>query len=114
MSDHISVLMIPAYKTLRSKTKLAVRNVMREHSVSCRTILTTETVFEHLDLQERTEAALFYIKICTDNVMVDKQIKDYNNQKPWMTTNVRSLLRAQYSSFSLQVNETSTLWPEQT
>lgn len=51
------------------------------------------TVFDCLELNEYTETVLFYIKTCTDNVTVDKQIRTYNNRKPWMTAKVRSLLR---------------------
>lgn len=52
-----------------------------------------------MELNKYTETVLFYIKTCTDNVTVNKQIRVYNNEKPWMTAEVRSLLRARDSAF---------------
>lgn len=36
---------------------------------------------------------------CTDNVTVDKQIRVYPNQKPWMTREVQRLLRERNIAF---------------
>lgn len=35
-----------------------------------------------------------HIKYCIGNVTVDKTIRIYPNQKPWMTSHVHALLRA--------------------
>ena len=57
------------------------------------------SMFDHLDLQEHTETVLFYIKNCTDTVTVEKRVRIHPNQKPWMTSEVRTLLRSRDSSF---------------
>ena len=68
---------------------------------SCRTALdrTNWDVFEHQDLNMYTDSVLCYIKNCTDIVTVDKRIRVYPNQKPWMTREVQRLLKAKYTAF---------------
>ncbi len=41
----------------------------------------------------------FYIKCCMDNVTVDKHIQIFPNQKPWMTSKVRCLLKKRNTAF---------------
>ena len=50
-------------------------------------------------MEEHTEAVLSYIKFCTDTVTVEKRIRFYPNQKPWMTRAVRSLLSSRDTAF---------------
>ncbi len=47
----------------------------------------------HTDLQEYTEIVTAYIKKCIDDVTVTKTITTRANQKPWMTAEVRGLLK---------------------
>ena len=100
-SDHLSLLFIPAYVPLRKKSKPAIKTIKTwpEGALSqlqdC--FVSTEwSIFEHL---EYTETVLFYIKNCTDNVTVDKHIRVYTNQKPWMSTEVQSLLSARNTAY---------------
>ncbi|CAG5919120.1 unnamed protein product [Menidia menidia] len=55
--------------------------------------------FYHEDLEIFTDAVLSYIKYCIGNVTVEKRIWVFPNQKPWMTRQVRMLLRARDSAF---------------
>ena len=49
-----------------------------------------------------TDAVLSYIKVCTDHVTTERCIRVYGNCKPWMTAEVRSLLKAQDTAFKVQ------------
>ncbi len=46
-----------------------------------------------------TSSVLFYIKCCIDNVTIMKRIHIFSNSKPWMTKNVKLLLKARNSAF---------------
>lgn len=56
-------------------------------------------VFKHHDLDVHTEAVLAYIKYCMDNVTVNKIIRVFPNQKPWMTSQVYKLLKDRKAAF---------------
>ncbi|KAK1904684.1 Proteinase R [Dissostichus eleginoides] len=104
LSDHLSLLLIPAYTPLRSKTKPVVKYI-RTWPEGALSLLqdcfehTVWDIFEQSNLEEHTEAVLSYIKFCTDTVTVEKRIRVYPNQKPWMTTAVRSLLNSRDTAF---------------
>ncbi|KAL0148752.1 hypothetical protein M9458_055930 [Cirrhinus mrigala] len=51
------------------------------------------------DLQEYTETVTAYIKKCIDDVTVTKTITTRANQKPWMTAEVRRLLKIRDEAF---------------
>ncbi len=51
-------------------------------------------LFKHQDVAEYTQTVLFYIASCTDIVTEEKYIRVFPNQKPWMTSEVHTLLRA--------------------
>ncbi len=53
----------------------------------------------HTDLQEYTETVTAYIKKCIDDVTVTKTITTRANQKPWMTAEVRGLLKTRDDAF---------------
>ncbi|KAM9802248.1 interferon gamma receptor 2 isoform X2 [Syngnathus typhle] len=59
-------------------------------------------IFEHRDLNVFTDSVLCYIKHCTDTVTVDKPIRIYPNQKPWMTREVHWLLEERDTALSLR------------
>lgn len=46
-----------------------------------------------------TDNILGYIKQCTNTVTVDKRIRVYSNQKPWMTREVQQLLKVRNTAF---------------
>ncbi|KAI4902346.1 hypothetical protein NFI96_004702, partial [Prochilodus magdalenae] len=51
------------------------------------------------DLEEYTSSVTSYIGKCIDDVTVSKTITTRPNQKPWMTAEVRALLKARDSAF---------------
>lgn len=55
--------------------------------------------FEQEDLSAYTETVLFYIKTCADNVAVEKHFQQFPHQKPWMTGEVKALLRNHNTAF---------------
>ncbi len=57
------------------------------------------TYNNHTDLQEYTETVTAYIKKCMDDVTVTKTITTRANQKPWMTAEVRGLLKNRDEAF---------------
>ncbi len=57
------------------------------------------TYNNHTDLQEYTETVTAYIKKCMDDVTVTKTITTRANQKPWMTAEVRGLLKTRDEAF---------------
>ncbi len=57
------------------------------------------TYNNHTDLQEYTETVTAYIEKCMDDVTVTKTITTRANQKPWMTAEVRGLLKTRDEAF---------------
>ncbi|KAI4882186.1 hypothetical protein NFI96_024769 [Prochilodus magdalenae] len=57
------------------------------------------TYSNNTDLKEYTSSVTSYIGKCIDDVTVSKTITTCPNQKPWMTAEVRALLKAQNSAF---------------
>ncbi|GAA6109013.1 uncharacterized protein LOC113663549 isoform X1, partial [Tachysurus ichikawai] len=54
---------------------------------------------DSVNLEEYTSAVTSYIGKCIDDVTVSKTITTRSNQKPWMTANVRTLLRTRDLAF---------------
>ena len=50
-------------------------------------------------MEEYTSTVLCYIKHCVDTVTVDRRIREYQNQKPWMTKDVQTLLKERDTAF---------------
>ncbi len=63
------------------------------------------TYNNHTDLQEYTETVTAYIKKCMDDVTVTKTITTRANQKPWMTAEVRGLLKTRDEAFRLGLHD---------
>ncbi|KAI3352042.1 hypothetical protein L3Q82_020854 [Scortum barcoo] len=103
-SDHISIMLLPAYRPL-----------LRCHTPKQRTITvwpsdavpalqdcfqrTDWQIFREaaacegeVDLEDYTSAVLGYISKCTEDVT--RTVTEYPNQKPWLNAEVRSLLKA--------------------
>ncbi|KAI2645940.1 hypothetical protein H4Q32_025291 [Labeo rohita] len=57
------------------------------------------TYNNHTDLHEYTDTVTAYIKKCIDDVTVTKTITTRANQKPWMTAEVRGLLKTRDDAF---------------
>lgn len=103
-SDHLSLLVLPAYTPLRRSTPITTRTVITWPDTASEQLQecfesTNWEVFEHPDLELHTTAVLEYIKFCTDSVTVEKQIRVYPNTKPWMTREVQNLLQERNSAF---------------
>ncbi len=103
-SDHLSLLLLPAYIPLRRTAKPCIKNITTwpEGALSQLQDCFSNTewsLFEQLDLQEYTETVLFYISTCINNVTVNKHIRVFPNQKPWMTSEVHKLLTARDRAF---------------
>ncbi len=109
-SDHISVMLIPAYRPLLKLAKPVQKQitVWPDNATSALQdcfqdtdwymFKETATYNNHTDLQEYTETVTAYIKNCIDDVTVTKTITTRANQKPWMTAEVRRVLK-RYQAF---------------
>ncbi|KAI3352932.1 hypothetical protein L3Q82_019495 [Scortum barcoo] len=53
-----------------------------------------EVFKEGIDLDGYTSSVLSYLKFCTDAVLPTKTIKVFPNQKPWLDSTVKPLLKA--------------------
>ncbi len=110
-SDHISVMLIPAYRPLLKLTKpvLKLITIWPENATSTlqdcfqctdwNMFKEVATYNNHTDLQEYTETATAYIKKFMDDVTVTKTITTRAIQKPWMTAEVRGLLKTRGEAF---------------
>ncbi|XP_072923421.1 uncharacterized protein [Hemitrygon akajei] len=54
---------------------------------------------DHIDIEEYAEAVISYIAKCTEDVTVIKTFSARGYKKPWMTTEVRSLLKARDTAY---------------
>ncbi|XP_024121111.1 uncharacterized protein LOC112142095 [Oryzias melastigma] len=98
LSDHLSLLLIPAYVPVRKTAPILTRTVPTWPDDASQRLQdcferTDWEVFEHQDLENFTDSVLCYIKNCVETVTVNKLIRVYPNQKPWMTQEVKQLLR---------------------
>ena len=103
-SDHMSLLLAPAYTPLRRSTTPVTKTITTWPEDALPQLQncfqhTDWSVFEHPDLSVHTEAVLSYIKFCIGNVTVEKRIRVFPNQKPWMSGQVRALLKARNTAF---------------
>ena len=110
-SDHISIMLVPAYHPLLRHHTLAQRTITVWPSDAVpalqdcfqRTdwqIFREAAAYEgEVDLEEYTSAVLGYISKCTEDVTTTRTVTDYLNQKHWMKAEVRSLLKAKDAAF---------------
>ncbi len=110
-SDHISVMLIPAYRPLLKLAKPVQKQitVWPDNATSAlqdcfqdtdwNMFKEVATYNNHTDLQEYTETVTAYIKYCIDDVTVTKTITTHANRKPWMTAEVRGLLKTRDEAF---------------
>ncbi len=104
LSDHLSLSLTPAYTPLIRTTKPCTK-IIKTWPEGALTQLqdcfanTCWDLFYQEDLDNFTETVLFYIKCCMDNVTVDKYIRIFPNQKPWMTSKVHCLLKKRNIAF---------------
>ncbi len=110
-SDHISVMLTPAYRPLLKLAKPVQKQitVWPDNATSAlqdcfqdtdwNMFKEAATYNNHTDLQEYTETVTAYIKNCIDDVTVTKTITTRANRKPWMTAEVRGLLKTRDEAF---------------
>ena len=55
--------------------------------------------FKQPDLDVYTQTVLFYITACVDTVTVNKQVKVFPNQKPWINNTVQTLFKARDTAY---------------
>ncbi|MCJ8729503.1 hypothetical protein PDJAM_G00107090 [Pangasius djambal] len=104
-------MLIPAYRPLVRRSKPVLKQVKTWPAGA---ISALQDCFEHTDwhmfreaatdgdftdLEEYATSVTSYISKCIDNVTVSKTITSRSNQKPWMTAEVRALLRTRDSAF---------------
>ncbi|KAK0137703.1 hypothetical protein N1851_026097 [Merluccius polli] len=103
-SDHLSLMLSPAFTPLRRRARPTTKTVTTwpgdAHSKLQDCFTQTDwDLFVHQELETFTGTVLDYIQFCIGNVTVDKNIQVFPNQKPWMTYQVRTLLRARDAAF---------------
>ncbi|KAK3537988.1 hypothetical protein QTP70_026507, partial [Hemibagrus guttatus] len=110
-SDHISVMLIPAYRPLVRCSKPVLKPVKTwpegaisalQDSFECtdwNMFREAATNGDTTDLEEYTSSVTSYISKCIDEVTISKSITTRSNQKPWMTAKVHALLKSRDSAF---------------
>ncbi|KAK3516522.1 hypothetical protein QTP70_019906 [Hemibagrus guttatus] len=110
-SDHISFMLIPAYRPLIrcSKPVLKLVKTWPEGAISALQdcfdctdwdmFRKAATKGDTTDLQEYTSSVTSYISKCIDDVTISKSITTRSNQKPWLTAKVCVLLKSRDSAF---------------
>ncbi|KAK3545787.1 hypothetical protein QTP70_012756 [Hemibagrus guttatus] len=101
-SDHISVMLIPAYRPLIRRFKPVVKLVKTwpEGAVSALQDCFECTDWDMFreaattDLEEYMSSVTSYISKCTDDMTTSKSITTCSNQKPWMTAKSRDCLQS--------------------
>ena len=105
-SDHMSLLLTPAYTPKRRSAPITTKTVKTWPEGAMEQLQdcfenTDWSIFEHEDLEQYTAAVLGYIKHCIDTVTVDKLVRIYPNTKPWMTKDVTGLLKERDRAFKV-------------
>ncbi|KAK3542695.1 hypothetical protein QTP86_034727, partial [Hemibagrus guttatus] len=105
-SDHISVMVIPAYRLLIRCSKPVLKQVKTwlEGAISAlqdcfectdwNMFREAATNGDTTDLEEYMSSVISYISKCIDDVTISKSITTRSNQKPWMTAKVCALLKS--------------------
>ncbi|KAK3569956.1 hypothetical protein QTP86_007786, partial [Hemibagrus guttatus] len=110
-SDHVSVMLIPAYRPLVRRSKPVLKQVKTwpagaisalQDCFECtdwNMFREAATNGDSINLEEYTTSVTSYICKCIDDVTVSKTITTCSNQKLWMTAEVRALLKLRDSAF---------------
>ncbi|KAI3352328.1 hypothetical protein L3Q82_005294 [Scortum barcoo] len=110
-SDHITVMLMPAYRPLVKVSRPVLKEVRvwpegsLEELKDCfntrdwNVFKQGATCNNITDLQEYTDVVTAYITKCIDDVTVLKTITVQANQKPWLTGEVHKLLKARNAAF---------------
>ena len=110
-SDHLSLFLLPKYSALIKRVKPTVRTVkvwpegadsalqLRFGNTDWGMFATQATHDSHTDIDSYASSVLDYIKSNINSVTTLKRITTFPNQKPWMNSEVRILLKARNSAF---------------
>ncbi|KAI4904828.1 hypothetical protein NFI96_006812 [Prochilodus magdalenae] len=111
-SDHISVFLYPAYRQLlkqapsvsktikvwTEKTDLVLQDCFDTKDWE---VFRTSAVREDctVDLEEYASGVTSYISTCIETIVPTKRCRTYPNQKPWINSDVWSMLHARSTAF---------------
>ncbi|XP_061896568.1 uncharacterized protein LOC133645727 [Entelurus aequoreus] len=110
-SDHLSMMLIPAYKPLLIRKQATVKQVRTWPEGAMEAL---QNCFESTDwnmfkaaatnnhntcVEEYAESVSAYIQKCIEDVSVIKNIPTRANEKPWMNSEVRAMLKARNKAF---------------
>ncbi|KAK2905565.1 hypothetical protein Q8A73_009508 [Channa argus] len=111
-SDHISLFLYPAYRQILKQTHPVTKQVKlwtpeTETTLQDCFALTDWDVFKAAatledssnSVQDYAEYVTGYISTCVDNIVPTIQISKFPNQKPWINSQVRHMLRARSLAF---------------
>lgn len=112
-SDHISLFMYPAYRQRLKQTNPVTKQVklwtlQTEGILQDCFALTDWDVFKaaatledsSVSVQDYAEYVTGYISTCVDNIIPTIQVRKFPNQKPWINSQVRHMLRARSLAFT--------------
>ncbi|KAI5624293.1 gastrula zinc finger protein XlCGF28.1-like [Silurus asotus] len=104
-------MLIPAYRPLIKRSKPVLKQVKTwpegatsalQDCFECTDwdmFREAATYGDSINLEEYTSSVTCYISKCVEDVTISKTITTRSNQKPWMTANVRALLKQRDSAF---------------
>ncbi|KAK2919151.1 hypothetical protein Q8A73_003522 [Channa argus] len=110
-SDHISVMLIPAYRPLVRCSKPVLKQVKTwpagaisalQDCFECTDwdmFREAATNGDSINLEEYTSTVTSYISKCVDDVTISKTITTHSNRKPWINANVCALLKQRDAAF---------------
>ena len=101
-SDHAMIYMKPIYKK-KARIKLKPRKVklLDKDGLECVRVCFSETNWEIFktsceDLNDLSDTISCYINFCTNLFTKTKTVKQFSNNHPWITKNVKSLIRERH------------------
>ena len=105
-SDHNIVQLLPAYKqllktgTVEEKTVTLWNDEGIEQLRGCFECTNWDCFYDTCSsLSELTDTVTEYMNFCMNMILPKKIVKIYPNEKPWMTKEVRLLLKAKKQAF---------------
>lgn len=86
-SDHNTIHLIPTYKSLLKRSKPQLKTVMVWSDESIETLkacfsCTGGSIFYNTNIDDAVESVTGYISFCVENVVTQKNIVVYPNNKP--------------------------------
>jgi hypothetical protein len=110
-SDHNMIQLIPAYKPKlkQSQPRTVMKPIMNEASIdtlnACWYCTDWDLFVEDSqgDVNVLTNVVTAYIKFCCDSVLPMKSTKIFENNKPWMTSDLRQAIVEKHSSYGQEI-----------